>query len=37
MALVGGLVIGLFVLWRYYKRHEARLMREADAMLSQRR
>jgi len=37
VALAGGLVIGLFVLWRYYKRHEARLMREADAMLSQRR
>ncbi len=36
MALIGGLVVGLFVLWRYYKRHEARLMREADAMLSQR-
>ena len=36
-ALAGGLAIGLFFLWRYYKRHEARLMRDADAMLSQRR
>ncbi|MBI1981118.1 MAG: DedA family protein [Methylocystis sp.] len=35
--LAGGLAIGLFMLWRYYKRHEARLIREADAMLSQRR
>jgi membrane protein DedA with SNARE-associated domain len=37
IALAGGLAIGLFMLWRYYKRHEARLIREADAMLSQRR
>ncbi len=36
-ALAGGLAIGLFTLWRYFKRHEARLIREADAMLSQRR
>lgn len=36
-ALAGGLLIGLFMLWRYYKQHEARLMREADAMLSQRK
>ncbi|MBM3552562.1 MAG: DedA family protein [Alphaproteobacteria bacterium] len=36
-ALAGGLAIGLFLLWRYYKGHEARLMRDADAMLSQRR
>jgi len=35
--LAAGLAILLFMLWRYYKRHEARLMREADAMLSQRR
>lgn len=35
--LAGGLAIGMFMLWRYYKRHEARLIREADAMLSQRR
>jgi membrane protein DedA with SNARE-associated domain len=37
IALAGGLVIGLFAFWRYYKRHEERLIREADAMLSQRR
>lgn len=30
------LLFGLFFLWRYYKRHEARLMRQADAVLSQR-
>ena len=36
-ALACGLALGLFILWRYYKRHEARLMREADIMLSQRR
>lgn len=36
-SLACGLAIGLFYLWRYYKRHEARLMRDADAMLSQRR
>ncbi|MEF3366127.1 DedA family protein [Methylocystis sp. 9N] len=34
-ALAGGALIGLFFLWRYYKRHESRLMREADALLSQ--
>lgn len=36
-ALACGLAIGLFMMRRYYKRHEARLMRAADAMLSQRR
>lgn len=35
-ALAGGALIGLFLLWGYYKRHESRLIREADAMLSQR-
>lgn len=34
-ALAGGALIGLFLLWGYYKRHESRLIREADAMLSQ--
>ena len=35
---VAGLCVitGAFLLWRYYKRHEARLMREADAALSHR-
>lgn len=34
-ALAGGALIGVFLLWGYYKRHETRLIREADAMLSQ--
>ncbi|PPD45511.1 MAG: hypothetical protein CTY15_03755 [Methylocystis sp.] len=39
IATLGGLgaVIGLFVLWRYYKANEERLIREADAVLSQRK
>lgn len=28
-----GLLLGLYILWRYYKVHEARLMREAEAAL----
>lgn len=28
---------GLFILWRYYKANEARLIRDADAALSQRK
>ncbi len=35
--LAGGFAIALFMLWRYCKRHEARLIRETDAMLSQQR
>jgi membrane protein DedA with SNARE-associated domain len=31
------LLVGLFALWRYYKANEARLMREADLVLSQRK
>lgn len=30
------LLFGMFFLWRYYKRHEERLMRQADDVLSQR-
>lgn len=32
-----GAVVWAFILWRYYKRHEQRLMIEADAVLSQRK
>jgi len=32
----GALLAGLFMLWRYYRRHEARLMQEADALFSAR-
>jgi membrane protein DedA with SNARE-associated domain len=28
----GALLAALFLLWRYFRRHEARLMREADAL-----
>ncbi len=30
-------LVGLFVLWRYYKANEERLIRDADALLSQRK
>ncbi|MCC3246941.1 DedA family protein [Methylocystis sp. WRRC1] len=30
------LLVGLFLLWRYYKQHEQRLMRQADDVMSQR-
>ncbi|MDJ0448636.1 DedA family protein [Methylocystis sp. JR02] len=36
LGIVCGL-IGLFVLWRYYKVNEERLLRDADAVLSQRK
>jgi membrane protein DedA with SNARE-associated domain len=32
-----GAISGAFLLWRYYKTNEARLLREADAVLSQRK
>jgi membrane protein DedA with SNARE-associated domain len=32
-----GAIGGVFTLWRYYKINEARLLREADAVLSQRK
>lgn len=33
---IAGAILGAIALWRYFKMHEQRLMREADAMLSQR-
>ena len=32
----GALLASLFILWRYYRRHEARLMREADELFAAR-
>jgi membrane protein DedA with SNARE-associated domain len=32
-----GAISGLIVVWRYFKIHEARLLREADAVLSQQK
>lgn len=32
----GALLAALFMLWRYYRRHEARLMQEADALFAAR-
>ena len=32
----GALLAALFILWRYYRRHEARLMQEADALFAAR-
>ena len=32
----GLLLASLFILWRYYRRHEARLMQEADALFAAR-
>jgi membrane protein DedA with SNARE-associated domain len=36
LGAAGGL-LGVFLLWRYYKANEARLLREADDVLSQRK
>ena len=33
----GLLLASLFILWRYYRRHEARLMQEADALFAARK
>jgi membrane protein DedA with SNARE-associated domain len=32
----GALLVTVFLLWRYFRRHEARLMREADALFATR-
>lgn len=32
----GALLVAVFLLWRYYRRHEVRLMREADALFATR-
>jgi membrane protein DedA with SNARE-associated domain len=39
LAIVGllAMICGLFIVWRYYKHNEARLMREAEAVLTQQK